>query len=147
MELLDPNGHPGMGGIISQYPFIGEVVNFTGEKLMRGGPLSQLECEFIAGEVSNYNRCSFCFQAHVAVFNELSEGRLDDSIPWNRRNVLSWVITNVVQKKEIDEALMARAANSSISKEEIMHAVAVAGTFCFYNALVTSAGGRLGTPQ
>ena len=142
MQLLDPNGPAGMGGIIKDYPFIAEVVNFSGEKLMRGGPLPQLECEYIAMQMSAANGCEYCYGSHFATFDKLAGEAFVEAIAWERRNIFDLVVGSVKERKPVEDYILNKAETIGMSKDEVMHALSVAGAFCFYNAMVTGVGGR-----
>lgn len=143
-----PSGLPGIGGLASFKPAVGEKLQAFTQQLLRGpSPLSEGEREMIAAYVSSGNRTNFCIRAHTttaaALLGQDREAVLTmiedvDAAPVGEKmRALLHIAEKVrrsgleVQPEDVDAARAAGATD-----EDIHDAVLVAAAFSMFNRYV-----------
>ena len=143
-----PNSLPGIGGLASFKPEVGEKLQAFAQQLLRGpSPLTEGEREIIAAYVSSGNQTTFCIRAHSTTAGlllgkdrEAILRMLDDvdTAPVSEKMRALLRIAEKVRRSGLDVApedvSQARAAGAE--DEDIHDAVLIAAAFCMYNRYV-----------
>jgi len=143
-----PEGVPGIGGPLRQYPETAQYLLGLAQALLRGpSSLTEAEREVIATYVSSENGCVFCMNSHGAAARSLlgDEAHIVDQVkadfetaPISEKLKALLVIAGKVQQggRNVFEAYVARARVAGADDKAIHDTVLIAAAFCMYNRYV-----------
>ncbi len=143
-----PEGIPGIGGPLKQYPETAQHLLGLAQTLLRGpSSLTEAEREIIATYVSSQNECAFCMNSHGAAARSLlgDEAGIVDQVKtdFERASISEkmkalLVIAGKVQQggRRVEGADVARARAAHADDKAIHDTVLIAAAFCMYNRYV-----------
>lgn len=143
-----PDGVPGIGGLLEQYPDTARHLLGLAQELLRGeSTLTPGERELIAAYVSSKNNCYFCTHSHSATARHLLGEDADvveqvklgvESARVSEKMKALLNIAGKVQQGErsVSEKDVARARTEGATDKEIHDTVLIAAAFCMYNRYV-----------
>ena len=143
-----PEGVPGIGGPLQQYPETAKHLLGLAQTLLRGpSSLTEAEREVIATYVSSQNDCAFCMNSHGAAARSLlgaDAGIVDlvktdfERAPISEKLKALLVVAGRVQQggRRVSEADVARARAAGADDKAVHDTVLIAAAFCMYNRYV-----------
>ncbi len=147
-HIILPEGVPGIGGPLQQYPETAKHLLGLAQALLRGpSSLTEAEREIIATFVSSENGCAFCTDSHGAAARCLlgDEAHIVDMVkadferaPISEKLKALLVIAGRIQKggRRVSETDVARARAAGGDDKAIHDTVLIAAAFCMYNRYV-----------
>ena len=143
-----PEGVPGIGGPLQQYPETAKHLLGLAQTMLRGpSSLTEAEREVIATYVSSQNGCAFCMNSHGAAARSLlgSDAGIVDQVktdfehaPISESLKALLVIAGKVQQggRRVSDADVARARAAGADDKAVHDTVLIAAAFCMYNRYV-----------
>lgn len=143
-----PEGVPGIGGPLRQYPEAAKHLLGLAQTLLRGpSSLTEAEREVIATYVSSQNECAFCMNSHGAAARSLlgADAGIVDQVKtdFERADISEkmkalLVIAGKVQQggRRVSDSDVARARTAGADDKAVHDTVLIAAAFCMYNRYV-----------